>query len=140
MSNIQNTLAPIVDAFVAAIIRSLRGASLAELVGAQTAPKPTRTQRHQAEVTARVVAALTGPEPKGRKPLARRSPKQMDATIARIVQLLKKSRAGLRSEAIQKALGLARNEVPRPIAIALAKKMIRKTGQKRATVYFARGA
>jgi hypothetical protein len=55
-----------------------------------------------------------------------------------MVALLRAHPTGLRSEQIRAELGLRANEMPRPIAMALSKKKIRKTGQKRATTYFAR--
>jgi len=45
---------------------------------------------------------------------------------------------GLRSEQLQKALKLTKQEIVGPIAAALAAKKIVKTGEKRATTYFAK--
>jgi Fic family protein len=53
-----------------------------------------------------------------------------------IVSLLAKHPKGLRAEEIRSKLNLSKQEVPRPIADALAEKLITKKGEKRATTYF----
>lgn len=55
-----------------------------------------------------------------------------------MVELLKKHPDGLRAEQIQKDLGLSRKDLPRPMSQALAKNLVRKKGEKRATKYYAR--
>jgi hypothetical protein len=72
---------------------------------------------------------------KGR--LARRSDEQIAKAVDQVVALVKKSKTGLRSEEIKKALGLDRREVPRILKTALAKRRLRAKGQKRATTYTA---
>ena len=52
--------------------------------------------------------------------------------------MLKETKGGMRSEELQKALGLDKKTITRPLTMALAEKMIRKSGQKRSTTYFAR--
>lgn len=42
----------------------------------------------------------------------------------------------MRSEDIQKALGLSKKDVTRPLQLAIATKAIKKKGVKRATRYF----
>ena len=54
-----------------------------------------------------------------------------------IVSLLQKNPEGLRAEQIREALSCQAKELPRPLADALAEGRISKTGQKRATTYFA---
>jgi hypothetical protein len=44
---------------------------------------------------------------------------------------------GLRSEQIQKSLGLDKRELPRVLRTGIAKKALKSKGQKRATIYFA---
>ncbi len=51
---------------------------------------------------------------------------------------MKKSKTGLRSEEIKKALGLDVREVPRILKTAVKTKKLKAKGQKRATVYSAR--
>jgi Fic family protein len=61
----------------------------------------------------------------------------LDAAVKAIVGALKGAKGGLSSEQIQRALGMAAKEMPRPISKALASKAIRKRGSKRATRYYA---
>ncbi|MCL2725334.1 MAG: hypothetical protein FWD69_12955 [Polyangiaceae bacterium] len=57
--------------------------------------------------------------------------------IDSIVALLQNHPEGLRSEQIREQLGVAAKELPRPLADAMDQNRITKTGQKRATTYFA---
>ena len=54
-----------------------------------------------------------------------------------IVDLLTRKGGGLRAEQIRAELGCDPKELPRPLADALASGRVTKTGQKRATTYFA---
>ncbi len=72
--------------------------------------------------------------------LSRRSPSDIQGVVDSIVALLMKKPDGLRSEDIRAELGLAPNEMPRPLAEGLKAKKLAKEGEKRATVYFAKGA
>ena len=56
-----------------------------------------------------------------------------------IVELLGKNAGGLRAEQIRDALGVEAKELPRPLADALEAGRVTKSGQKRATTYFAGG-
>jgi hypothetical protein len=60
--------------------------------------------------------------------------------IESIVGLLQKHPEGLRAEQIREALNVEAKELPRPLAEALEQNRVNKTGQKRATTYFAGGA
>jgi hypothetical protein len=57
--------------------------------------------------------------------------------IDEIATLLASHPEGLRAEQIRAALGVEAKELPRPLADALAAGRVTKTGQKRATTYFA---
>jgi hypothetical protein len=70
--------------------------------------------------------------------LARRSEEQITKAVDQVVALVKKSKTGLRSEQIKKALHLDVREVPRILKTGLKTKRLRAKGQKRATVYTAR--
>ena len=67
--------------------------------------------------------------------LARRSPEDIAKTLAQVVALVKKTRAGMRSEQIRKALKLDVREVPRVLKEGVKTKLLKSKGQKRATVY-----
>ena len=57
--------------------------------------------------------------------------------IESIVEVLQKSGSGLRAEQIRETLGVEAKELPRPLAEAITSGRITKSGQKRATTYFA---
>jgi hypothetical protein len=77
----------------------------------------------------------------GKKPgrLKRRSPEQIAIAVADIVDLLRKHPDGLRAEQIRVELDLEAREMPRVLREGFDKKLLRCTGQKRATTYFAKG-
>ncbi|HRG98399.1 MAG TPA: hypothetical protein PLR99_19240, partial [Polyangiaceae bacterium] len=90
-------------------------------------------------------AAAPAAAPKGsrkapRRRLTRRSPADILGVVDSIVALLQRKPDGLRSEDIRAELGLAPNEMPRPLAEGLKSKRLSKEGEKRATVYFAKGS
>lgn len=106
------------------LLQAIRSAPVEEiLAGIQGRPSAAAQARPQK------------PEKRGR---LRRSPADIERTADAIVALLKAHRSGLRSEQIQAKLGVAKAELPRPIGDALRARRIVKTGQKRATTYFAR--
>jgi len=59
--------------------------------------------------------------------------------IESIVGALQKADSGQRAEQIRETLGVEAKELPRPLAEAISTGRITKTGQKRATTYFAGG-
>jgi hypothetical protein len=67
--------------------------------------------------------------------LPRRSAADVGAVVDKICSLLAKAPEGLRAEALREKLGLEAKELPRPIALALKEKRIKKSGNKRATTY-----
>jgi hypothetical protein len=70
--------------------------------------------------------------------LARRSAEDIAKAVEGVVALVKKSKTGLRSEEIKKALGLDTREVPRILKTAVKTKKLKAKGRKRATVYSTR--
>lgn len=60
----------------------------------------------------------------------------MQKIVDVIVGAVEKHPEGLRSEDLQRKLGLRKQDLARPIQIALDQKVLRKTGIKRATRYF----
>lgn len=57
--------------------------------------------------------------------------------IESIVDVLAKNSSGMRAEQIRESLGVEAKELPRPLAEAISSGRITKSGQKRATTYFA---
>lgn len=70
--------------------------------------------------------------------LARRSQQQIEATLAKVIAAVKKSKSGLRAEEIRKQLQLDVREVPRVLKEGLKTKKLKAAGQKRATTYSAK--
>ena len=70
--------------------------------------------------------------------LKRRSNEDIGQVLDQIVALVKKNKDGLRAEQIRAELDLQAKELPRVLKEGLGSKRLRKTGQKRATVYSAR--
>jgi hypothetical protein len=70
--------------------------------------------------------------------LTRRSPADVETTLATVVSALKATRGkGMRSEEIQQTLKLDKRELPRVLRHGLAKKALKARGAKRATTYTA---
>jgi hypothetical protein len=134
--------------FAAGVLGVVRGASLedilAETGGAvRRGPGRPPSQAVASRVLERSPRAAQAHRPRrtGRKGrLQRRSASDIGHVVDKIVELLSGKSKGLRAEQIRAALDLSSKELPRPIALALSSKKISKTGQKRATTYFARGA
>ena len=70
--------------------------------------------------------------------LPRRSAEEIEATLEKIVALLKKHKDGLRAEEIRKSLAMQAKEMPRILKEGLSTKKLTSKGQKRATTYFAK--
>jgi len=128
MTNLNSTIESLASQFAKQIIKAIRSASIEEILGSSS--RPSTTTRAPRATTA---SAAKAPRRRGR--LARRSTGQIAEQLTSVVALLKKSPKGLRSEEIRGTLKLDRREIPRVLAEGLKSKSIRKTGQKRATVY-----
>jgi len=67
----------------------------------------------------------------------RRSPAQTLALAKKVAAAIARHSKGIRIEQLGKQLGMRTAELMLPIKKALAGKLIRRTGEKRATTYFA---
>ncbi len=126
--------------FALALIDALRSASLDELAsvtGGLAAPAPSRAARAKTNGST-VEAAPKVSKKAGR--LGRRTADDIAQTLDSIVALVAKHAEGLRAEQIKAALNLDTREMPRPIAEGLKSGVLKKSGQKRATVYTAGSA
>jgi hypothetical protein len=134
MSDLKNKISELADLFSEGVLAAIRTVSLDELSGEGGGSEaPAAPRRGRPPGPARVAKAAGGGSP-GR--LARRSPEQIETTIQSIVGVLKKAPEGLRSEQLQAMLGIEKKEIVSPINQALASKILRKEGNKRATCYF----
>ncbi len=119
--------------FADGVLNALRHASLEDLVEGRMAGTA-----NSAPKTARVGGGTSGAGARAKSGRARRSPSDIEHVTGVIVAKLREHRAGLRSEQLQKVLRLSKQEIVGPLTAALAAKKIVKTGEKRATTYFAR--
>ncbi len=130
-TNLRAQLSAFADTFANSVLAAIRSASIEDLL-AESGGAPRRGPGRPRRGT-----GTGGPKAKRTKGgrLARRSTEDIGKTLAQVLALLKKSKTGLRSEEIRKALNLDVREVPRVLREGLAKKALKSKGQKRATVY-----
>jgi hypothetical protein len=125
---LHSRLSALADNFANTVLDAIRGAPLEELLGggsgrsspvrrAKANPKPARASSS------------------GR--LKRRSPEDIASALEHVHGLLKRHKDGLRAEQIRDTLRMQSKEMPRVLAEGLAKRKLKKKGQKRATTYFA---
>lgn len=130
MSNLKSTIEELASEFAMRIIGALRAASIDELTSVTRAGRDGRGARSIEETR----------RPRSRNGrLGRRSADDIAKMIDDIVALLEAHPEGLRAEQIREALGCEAKELPRPLSDAIDQGRISKSGQKRATTYFAEG-
>jgi hypothetical protein len=136
MSSLRNTIESLASEFAASVLDALRSASideLADVAGRGVARRGPGRPRSDAGDS-----AAASPKRRGRGGrLGRRSAGDITRMIESIVEALQKSGSGLRAEQIRETLGVEAKELPRPLAEAISSGRITKSGQKRATTYFA---
>lgn len=139
MSTIRAQIDRLAAQFAGQIIEALRGASLDDLMAiAGNRGGTGRRGRPPGSGGGGVGAGLDLGRPRGDGGrLGRRTADDIGRMIDGIVDLLSKNGGGMRAEQIRAALGVEAKELPRPLADALAAGRITKTGEKRATTYFA---
>ena len=131
MPTLRSQLDSLAAAFANAVVDAIRGASLHELVADGRGGPAGRAGLGP---VAKATAAKTTRT--GR--LKRRSSEDIGQVLDQVVSLVKKNKDGLRAEQIRAELDLQAKELPRVLKEGLGSKRLRKTGQKRATVYSAR--
>jgi hypothetical protein len=130
MSSLRSTLDHLAEQFTSGVLAAIRTASLEELYAQGGARGGGRARGGG--------GGQPGPVNRGSGRLARRSPAQIEASLAKVIAAVKATKGkGLRAEEIRKQLGLDVREVPRVLREGLAKKQLRTRGKKRATTYFA---
>lgn len=157
--SLRNQLETLASTFAAAAIEAIRSVPLDELVAemhgrkalltaavAAAAPKkrgrpPGPAKAKPAAVAAPKATPTKKPVAKSAKGgrLARRSDEDIADLANSIVAICAKHPDGLRAEQIRNLLDVDVKEMPRPIKYALEKRLLKTTGQKRATTYFVRG-
>jgi hypothetical protein len=133
--SLKNRISALAEEFSAGVLAAIRSASLEEILS-----EGSRGGASAARASAPSPATRGPGRPRARKSgrLARRSPAQIAQVVDSIVGALKKQKAGMRSEQLQKLLSLDKKEISGPLAEALSGKKITKKGERRATTYFAR--
>jgi hypothetical protein len=136
MPTLRSQLDSLAASFANAVVDAIRGASLQELVSADGRSSPIARAPAAGPVAKAAAPAAPRASRSGR--LKRRSSEDIGKVLDDVVALVKKNRDGLRAEQIRAELSLQAKELPRVLKEGLGSKRLRKTGQKRATVYSAR--
>jgi uncharacterized sporulation protein YeaH/YhbH (DUF444 family) len=136
MSPLRTTIHELAQAFADSLLDAIRRAPVGEISGPERPAARPRAGRTTASAKAKAVPASIAKPSTSRRP-KRRSPKDIAGALAQVVAVVKKSKGGMRAEQIRSALGMLPKEMPRVLHEGLAKKALRKKGQKRATTYFA---
>jgi hypothetical protein len=127
-SVLRSRLASLADAFASAVLDTVRSTPLEGLLfeteGQPASGRPSATAPKRAPKVTR-----------GR--LKRRSATDIAKALGEVVALVKGHKDGMRAEQIRAQLHMQSKEMPRVLAEGLAKKKLKKKGQKRATTYFA---
>ncbi len=127
---LKSDIEALASTFADGVLAALRNASLEDILEGRVSPVAK-------SAPARPTSSTTSRPQKTAGGSGRRSASDIAHVEGVIVAKLREHRAGLRSEQLQKVLKLSKAEIVRPIASALAAKKIVKTGEKRATTYFA---
>ncbi len=137
-ARLESAIASLASTFARQVVALIGTAQVAELVAIATSGKAPAAK---AAPVAAAPSAPRGAAPRAVKPVGRprkggrRSSTEILAELDRIVESVAAA-PGQRSEEIQKKLGIASKDIERPISIGLAKGLLRKEGEKRATRYF----
>jgi hypothetical protein len=133
-TNLRQRLDELASTFTAGVLQAVRSASIEDVLAESgRAPRVARA----ALAAVGVPTARAGRRASGR--LARRSAADIGEVIDRIVSLVKTAPKGMRAEEIRVSLGMQAKEMPRPLKEAVSAGRLGKSGQKRATTYFAKG-
>ena len=133
MPTLRSQLDALASSIANAVVDAIRGASLQELLATGGKRGESSPRRAPAPSAAPARAAVKSTRT-GR--LKRRSAEDIGKILDDVVSLVKSKKDGMRAEEIRTSLGLQSKELPRVLKEGLSSKRLRKSGQKRATVYF----
>jgi len=133
----------LLEEFTQKLLEVLRAGAVAELgalkfdggLPASAEHAPAKAPPRETPSSAAKRRAQTSVRPPAAPP-GRRSSRQRKPSLDAIAALLRE-KPGIGSEEIQRTLGSARSEIRLPMARGLSMGVLRKTGEKRATKYFA---
>lgn len=140
--SLQSALSELSEEIAQRVFELVRVALVTEIGNLSLLAEPTPSPRLRPTISESTPRRAAGPTKASTKDvgkggrLARRSSESIAGVLDDIAALLRK-KPGPGSEEIQQTLGLARNEVARPIGLGLSTGVLRKTGEKRATKYSA---
>jgi hypothetical protein len=136
MSTLKASIQSLANEFASGVLAAIRGASLEEILEG-SGPARRGPGRPRASVSSAGPARAPAPARRARGgKRIRRSAKAIAGVTEQIVALVAKHPKGIRGEQVRKDLGIAKNHWMKPLGLALGSKKIRKTGEKRATLYF----
>jgi hypothetical protein len=141
MATLKSQLESLAESFARQVLEALRAAPVSDLVaaGGATAGSPRRARVVTGGADRRVPDRIAVPVRKGKAGrLPRRSAEEIQGALGKIVQLVKRQKAGMRAEEIRAVSGLQAKELPRILKEGLRTRKLTAKGQKRATTYFAR--
>jgi hypothetical protein len=128
-SVLRSRLASLAESFASAVLDAVRSTPLEGLLF-ETGGRPSSGRPQTPAAPKRMPRSTRGR-------LKRRSATDIAKALGEIVALVKGHKDGLRAEQIRAQLHMQPKEMPRVLAEGLAKKKLKKKGQKRATTYFA---
>jgi hypothetical protein len=138
MPTLRSQLDALAANFASRILAALQGASLNDLVSAESRKAGGNGPRTRGtEGSGGQPDPLRTPRGKNGR-LPRRSAADIANTLDKIVLLVKTQKNGLRAEEIRSKLGMQAKEMPRILKQGIATKKLTSKGRKRATTYFAR--
>src|SRR5439155_14372731 len=109
---LKQTISELADNFAKGILQAIRGASLEEILGESGRKGPVR----ETQATGAAGAASSTPKRRGRPGrLARRSSEDIEKVVKMVIEALSSAAAGMRSEELQKALKVFKQEITRPL-------------------------
>ena len=129
-TSLRQHLNELASSFANGVLAAIRTASIEDLLA----------ESGSARRLPGIRGAAAGPAPRSTGRLPRRSAQDIGRVLDRIAGLLKSSPKGLRAEEIRQRLNLLSKELPRPLKEGLASGRLGKSGNKRATTYFLKGA
>ncbi len=135
-TSLRQRLDELANSFTTGVLLAIRGASIEDLLAESGGSRSA--SRAVALLASGGDTRVAGRRRTGRLP--RRSAADIGEVIDRIVALVKTNPKGMRAEAIRQKLDMQAKEMPRPLKEAVEAGRLSKSGQKRATTYFVKGA
>lgn len=120
-STVQSAIRDRAFEFAEGLLEALRSASLSDIVGSERPELPPRR----------------APLPRQRRrKFERRTDAEIDELAKEIVDLCKKHPGGVKAEEMRSVLKVENRDLQRPIFLLLKRGTVKKSGQKRSTLYF----